>query len=577
MVAAAKKEREAVDRKNEQLRAQIKDTELLVASHQEQLAELKATMQQMHHGGDREDTDSRTTNPSSTAPASPAAQTSQHDSIGRLLDAMNLSPATPGSGGDISPAPSTSFAHLIKSVCRTDIPAYEDFRCLLHQAAAGTNPHSRAGSASSYGGLSVRGLGNFSVNNQSSPNLSNTNGRASSTTSSSSTTQTPTPSGLTASPREPQAPSAPLKETRFYKRVLTEDIEPALRLDAAPSISWLTRRSVLSSICEGGLMIEPMPQITMKYAFPCSLCGERRKGSENSRLHRFKTSDNDSAQRYPLCMVCLEKMRACCDFVGYLRMIVDGHVRAADEEDEREAWDETVRLRERLFWSRIGGGVVPAFAQKKDPEERDERDSSASMLGRGSRDDPVAQNDEPRLDVRDVTAAADPFVSKAKRVSIGNRVISISGVGAGRSSDDAEEEEVGKGDDNGDKEAGRAEPSHPASNDTDDIHGSASHAKSSSVSSVITSKSEKDAEPALVAVPTSDDGNKQQQQQEDEENKEDDDASATEPSSHTANGDIDPSGSHAKTSSVSSVTTSKSSRRGTDPTLKVAIPASFEL
>src|SRR5215471_12952391 len=104
MVAAAKKEREAVERRNEQLRAQVKDTEMLLASHQEQLIELKMVMQQMTL--DRDEIDSRTN--TSTAPSSPSAINTQ-DNISRLLEAMNLSPITPGSG-DISPAPSTSFS-----------------------------------------------------------------------------------------------------------------------------------------------------------------------------------------------------------------------------------------------------------------------------------------------------------------------------------------------------------------------------------------------------------------------------------------------------------------------------------
>ncbi|KAI5279455.1 rab guanine nucleotide exchange factor S2, partial [Ascosphaera aggregata] len=42
MVIDAKKEREVVEKKNEQLRAQVNDTEILLASHQEQLAQLKS-------------------------------------------------------------------------------------------------------------------------------------------------------------------------------------------------------------------------------------------------------------------------------------------------------------------------------------------------------------------------------------------------------------------------------------------------------------------------------------------------------------------------------------------------------
>lgn len=189
-----------------------------------------------------------------------------------------------------------------------------------------------------------------------------------------------------------------LKETRFYKRIIAEDIEPALRLDLAPGLSWLTRRSVMSSISDGALIIEPLTRDIMRENPPCALCGERRppppppgsagdgggavgndyvmfdamagprgnhhqqqRQPDNSRTHGFKTSSSDTAQRYPLCQICLEKMRACCEFVGYLRLIVDGHVHVRDANEEKEVWEEIVKLRERIFWARIGGGVVPAF------------------------------------------------------------------------------------------------------------------------------------------------------------------------------------------------------------------------
>lgn len=160
----------------------------------------------------------------------------------------------------------------------------------------------------------------------------------------------------------------PLKETRFYKRVLMEDIEPTLRLDLAPGISWLTRRTVLSGICEGTLIVEPIPALTKKYEFPCSVCGERRPGPQNERTHRFRTSDSENAQRYSLCIQCLERVRSCCEFTGYLRLILDGHVRPGDADEEKDVWEETVRLRERMFWSRIAGGIVPVFSQPAESE-----------------------------------------------------------------------------------------------------------------------------------------------------------------------------------------------------------------
>lgn len=345
MVAAAKQEREAVEKKNEQLRAQIKDTEALVASQKEQLAELKTVMQEMNSARD----DNDATPNSSTAPTSPAM--ALQSNVGRFLDASNSTPATPVLN-EILPAPSTSFPHLIRPVYRTDMVAYDDFRELLDFATS-SKPPSRVASGS-YGGLNVMGLAGL-TSSSSSNVASGTPGNS----------QSHTPAG---SPQTTVS-HTPLKDTRFYKRVLIEDFEPTLRLDAAPSISWLTRRSVFSSLCDGTLIVEPMPASHKKYQFPCGLCGERRLGDVNERTHRFRTSDSESAQRYSLCVLCLEKVRACCEFAGYLRMILDGHVHVSDVEEEKEAWEETIRLRERIFWSRFGGGVVPAFMPAEDAEK----------------------------------------------------------------------------------------------------------------------------------------------------------------------------------------------------------------
>jgi len=347
MVAAAKIEREAVEKKNEQLRSQIKDTESLLASHQDQLAELKSVMQGMHLS--RDDVDTRTN--ASTAPPSPAGPPQLQGSAKQESEFVNIA-TTPCISEELTPGPSCNFPGLIRMVCRTDLQAYDDFRELLVLARSScSKPASRAGSGS-YGGLnmmSFAGFGGGSNSNTSSPTKGfahSPNGSLSSQTGS----------------------HIPLKDTRFYKRVLVEDIEPTLRLDLSPGISWLTRRTVLSGICEGTLVVEPMPLATKVYEFPCSVCGERRPGAQNERTHRFRTSDSETAQRYSLCIQCLERVRSCCEFTGYLRLILDGHVRAGDSDEEKDAWEETVHLRERMFWSRIAGGIVPQFTRPAESE-----------------------------------------------------------------------------------------------------------------------------------------------------------------------------------------------------------------
>ncbi|KAH7887024.1 hypothetical protein F5I97DRAFT_1967068 [Phlebopus sp. FC_14] len=69
----------------------------------------------------------------------------------------------------------------------------------------------------------------------------------------------------------------------FISRLVTEDSEPTLRLDLAPSLNWLSRRSVLSAIHTGMLIIEPVSfsyliqelhsQSQSSAAVSCALCG----------------------------------------------------------------------------------------------------------------------------------------------------------------------------------------------------------------------------------------------------------------------------------------------------------------
>ena len=60
---AAQKDHDAVQRKNDQLRAQLADTESLLKSHQEQLAELKQVMEHL--------TEERDDQTNQTAPSTP--------------------------------------------------------------------------------------------------------------------------------------------------------------------------------------------------------------------------------------------------------------------------------------------------------------------------------------------------------------------------------------------------------------------------------------------------------------------------------------------------------------------------
>lgn len=348
----AKKDHDILHRKNEQLKAQLADTESLLKSQQEQLVELKLVMEQMTI--ERDDH-------SGTAPSSPGfSKFDSRDDDTHISEGGSHSAVVES----IPPTYPTNLHHLIHPVLRNDLPAYDDFMTLIQTSKKASNSRASSGS---YSGLNPL-LGFTGAGHASAPSNSSTASLSTlGTPSTNVSPQTPnTPASVLSTGSAASIALPPLKDTKFYKRVLAEDIEPTLRLDIAPGLSWLARRSVLNAMIEGTLVVDPVPtttafaSISKPQFYPCSLCGEARKDPPHLRNHRFRTSESDSAQRYPLCKYCLDRVRSTCDFLGFLRLVKDGHWRADDADSERAAWEESVRLRDQMFWSRIGGGVVPA-------------------------------------------------------------------------------------------------------------------------------------------------------------------------------------------------------------------------
>jgi hypothetical protein len=419
MVAAARKETEASEKRGEQLKQQLGDAEVLQHSLQDQLQDLKGVVEKMSSHGDDNESHILTT---TTAPSTPGITPA--DKMSKLFEAMNLTPSTPGTD-EISPDHPLHFSHLIHPVLRSDLAAFKEFQDML-KISRSSAPASRA-SSGNYSSLNVLGLGSL-------------------TNSSTTSLPSKSPTSATNSPRESVATAGMpnLKDEKFYKRALVEDIEPTLRLDIAPGLSWMARRTVLNSITSGSLVVEPNPAPSSKFrvpVFPCSLCGEARNGDQYARKFRFKTADTEDSQRYPLCDWCLGRVRATCDYIGFLRMVAAGHWRAETDEEKKSSWEESVRLRERMFWTRVGGGVVPSFVPLRDGssprslsfnkgEER-ERMSEESVISfeprditaSGSAASVMTANEE-----RERRSEEDPFRSlgkdKAKRISIGKTVIS---------------------------------------------------------------------------------------------------------------------------------------------------------
>lgn len=340
----ARRENYEVQRKNDQLKAQVADNESLMVSLQDQLSELKQVMEQMTMEHDDQTYQ--------TSPSSPGFSKSY--SKGYQTDDTDVTHLPPYHE-PATPTHPTNLTHLLQTVLRTDLPSYHEFISLLRMSKNGTAGNRTSTGSYSSIGVSL-GLANHSgsLNNSSLP-LST----AATLPGTPNTPASTTNSHYTAG----HGSATPLKDTKFYKRALVEDIEPTLRLDNAPGLSWLARRTVINAVCEGTLIVEPMPSSSKNVAYSCALCGESRNEPEYIRSYRFKTNENENAQRYPLCKYCVGRMRSTCDFLGFLRILKDGHWRCDDEESEKSAWEESVRLREQMFWSRLGGGVVPVVHQ----------------------------------------------------------------------------------------------------------------------------------------------------------------------------------------------------------------------
>jgi hypothetical protein len=415
MVSAARKETEATEKRNDQLKQQLQDADLLQKSLQEQMQDLKLVMEKMSERDDNENN----TLPTTTAPSTPGITPA--DKMSKLFDAASLTPNTPGSE-EVTPEQPLHFSHLIQPVLRADLQSFKEFQEMLRTNPRST-PSSRV-SSGSYGGLNVLGLGSFT--NSSTTSLTG-NAKSSNSIGSNSPRDSLAGAGL---------PN--LKDEKFYKRTLAEDVEPTLRLDIAPGLSWMARRTVLNSITVGSLVVEPSPP-PPKFRgliMQCSLCGEARKGDQYARKFRFKTSDTDET-KYPLCDWCLGRVRVTCDYIGFLRMVAAGHWRAETEQERKNAWEENVRLRERMFWARIGGGVVPAFvANRESPRSPTFANGTGQVDGaRTSEESQISINKamDSAVDVGESgkdgrKSEEDPFRIKdgnqLKRVSIGRTVIS---------------------------------------------------------------------------------------------------------------------------------------------------------
>lgn len=229
MVADANRETSVWGRKNDTLRQQIRERDVLLENMQEQLTALKAVLQDVSDDRDR-------LAKSSGASDTTANNNASLNSTGEFFKVALNTPKRP--------------------VLRHDLPLYREFLLM-------TPPSTSAPDLGSSG--------------KSSP-TSTDEGAISSIASRIHTFNSKdTPS---------------LKDFKFFKRSIGEDIEPTLRLDTAPGLTWLSRRNILSSIYDGSIKVEPIAAVNEAYKLAYSIKQDPVPQLTHSSTHSSQLSQS---------------------------------------------------------------------------------------------------------------------------------------------------------------------------------------------------------------------------------------------------------------------------------------------
>lgn len=84
----------------------------------------------------------------------------------------------------------------------------------------------------------------------------------------------------------------------FLKRCVEEDSDPALRLDLAPGLGFLSRRNVANAVVDGTLLIEPLSTGQDLPSDKCSLCGcglDKWFANSGVAMNRSKSTGTNSS------------------------------------------------------------------------------------------------------------------------------------------------------------------------------------------------------------------------------------------------------------------------------------------
>lgn len=218
-------------------------------------------------------------------------------------------------------------------------------------------------------------------------------------------------------------------ESKLLRRLVNDEIQPVLRLDNASGLGWIVRRTLMSLMMEGLVVVEPLSGLNENYQFgyaspplvgnaantsgnnvikdshlfhfpsdsppiavhdKCSFCAESRDDIiEHARMYVLKTqskADDGSlivTNTFPLCKYCVLKVRQTCEIFAFLRSLMLG------------AWSL-----EKVTLSTIAKGDSKRFSEisksEKDVKKDDKKSQRISfMAGINSLSKPSTQVEAP--------------------------------------------------------------------------------------------------------------------------------------------------------------------------------------
>ncbi|CCH58336.1 hypothetical protein TBLA_0A05430 [Henningerozyma blattae CBS 6284] len=169
-------------------------------------------------------------------------------------------------------------------------------------------------------------------------------------------------------------------DSKLLRRLVNDEIQPVLRLDNADGLGWVVKRTLLTQMMEGLVMVEPLSGVNELYTHsrnrrsatsnnttgstrdisgkdtngssnqknshlfnfptnsppvavhePCAFCNEKRDDSvQHARIHLLKTQSRSETgkitvtNQFPLCQSCVLKVRQTGEIFAFLRSLALG-------------------------------------------------------------------------------------------------------------------------------------------------------------------------------------------------------------------------------------------------------------